>query len=118
MKPIHVVCVLNEEANNNMRLLTDIRDYCESNRMIFGLRWFNSEKYEKDRLCIEETPSFHIYFGREYFITINISNNPLGYLKYLKDTCNSDEKARQYIRDAWLGIVKKVQSKNINSMFH
>ena len=119
MSRIHVLCVIQEETYTNLEDIMDIQIYCNKNNILFGLRLFNPEKHTKDSIYIEQLPSFHIYIEHEYFATMNISHNPLGYLKYLKDTYDNDMKPKQDAqtrKEAWLHIIRKVRTQNTNSL--
>jgi len=116
MKQIHVLCIVEEQTYTELKLIDDMQAYCNKHNIVFGLRLYNPEKYFNDKEYIEQFPCFHVYIDNEYYTTLNISNNPLGYLKYLYDTYNVKVATQESRKESWLQMLRKVRKQNVNSL--
>ena len=89
---IYLVCVVQElsSINHSINTINTIKDICESNKIYFKIREYNSHKYSSDRYEIEKLPAFHIYIKKAYngtfYLDKNIENKISHYIsKYLKE---------------------------------
>lgn len=90
--PIYLVLVVQElsSINHSINSINTIKDICESHKINFNIREYNSSKHSSDRYEIEKLPAFHIYIKKSYngtfYLDKNIENNISHYIsKYLKE---------------------------------
>jgi hypothetical protein len=69
--PLRVICVVRVYDDSHTADVGAIREYCNTNGVLFSTRIYSSRQYADDRNYIEQLPAFHIYAEKAYIRTVS-----------------------------------------------
>lgn len=82
--PITVTCVLKELNDYNNPDIHAIRDHCNSIKLMFETRQYDSYKYRYDRDEISRLPAFHISVNDRYEKTFYLNTRPYDHIREIR----------------------------------
>lgn len=111
--PFRIVCVYQDEENNDFPIIHEVRNYCNHNNLIFLARQYNADKYAED-VSVNRLPAFHIYYKKDIQETHYYNSDPVHKIQVLvwayQDEMRDRERARIRRQERWTAFTEGVSS--------
>lgn len=111
--PFRIVCVYQDSFHNDFPIIKDVREYCNSNNLIFTARQYDIDKFSDD-IGIYRLPAFHIYYKKYYDETTYYDLNPIHQIQIkvwaFQDEQREKERIKQRRKERWDAAVESIKS--------